>query len=62
MMYNIYHMIMRRKSEYLCYGLLTESDVSFLLALNRIGIIKHLLFLDCDAVECWIHLIWSEKK
>lgn len=53
-------MIMRRKSKYLCYGLLTEENVSFLLALNRIGIIKHLLFLNCDPVECWIELIWDE--
>lgn len=54
--------IITNKPTHLCYGLLTENEVSFLLALNRIGIIKHLLFLDCDPVECYIHLIWNEKK
>ena len=54
--------IMFNKPKSLCYGLLTEDEVSFLLALNRIGIIKHLLFLDCDPVECFIRLIWSEKR
>lgn len=52
------NIIITRKPEHLCYGLLTESDVSFLLALNRLGIIKHLLFLDCDPVECFVHVVW----
>ncbi len=59
MKYNVSNMILRRKSKYLCYGLLTEENISFLLALNRLGIIKHLLFLDCDPVECWVHCVWK---
>ncbi len=54
--------IMEKKPEYLCIGLLDEDEIRFLLLLNELGIIKHILFLECDPIECYIHAIWKETK
>lgn len=54
--------IMDTTPEYVCIGLVTEDEIRFLLFLNGLGIIKHMLFLDCDVVECYIHLVWSDKE
>jgi len=54
--------IMEKKPEYLCIGLLEHDEIMMLLTMNQLGIIKHMLFLECDAVECYIHVIWRDKK
>ncbi len=54
--------IMEKKREYLCIGLLNEVEIRFLLFLNALGIIKHMLFLECDAIECYIHVVWRDKQ
>lgn len=53
--------LMEKKPEYICIGLLNEDEIKFLIFLNTLGIIKHILFLECDAIECYIHAIWNDK-
>ncbi len=57
----VLNQIMDTTPEYLCIGLLNEDEIMFLLFLNGLGIIKHMLFLDCDAIECYIHCIWNDE-
>ena len=53
--------IMTKKPSHLCVGFVSKEEMAYLVFLLHRGEISHLLFLDCDPVECWIEIVWSDS-
>jgi len=51
--------LLELKPTSICIGLLNRDEIAYLIGLNITGELKHILFLDCDSVECWIECVWS---
>ena len=60
--YHTLKRILLTNPHYICVGLITKALMESLIILQLSGIIKHILFYDCDPVECYIEIEWSKTK
>lgn len=58
--YIIFKRMLLTNPKFICIGLVTKAFMESLIILQLAGLIKHLLFCECDGVECYIEIIWSE--
>ena len=57
--YHILKHALLTNPKYICIGFISKSFMESLITLQLAGVIKHLLFYDCDPVECYILIEWS---
>lgn len=60
--YHTLKRILLTNPHYICVGLVSKALMESLIILQLSGIIKHILFYDCDPIECYIVIEWSKTK